>query len=529
MGLTSCITGCLLLLSFTAMGQVDRYMVFFSDKTGTPHDVSTPSTFLSPRAVERRSKANALVTEDDLPVVPSYVTQVRATGASAYFATRWLNGVLIEATAAQLTSILSLSFVTSVDLVAPGTRLLLAGNKSIVTSSATMNSTAQQLGMLTLDSMHQDGFRGEGIMVAVLDAGYPGVDNSLPFASLRNESRILMTKDFVTNSGNVYQFDEHGTAVLSIMAAETSTFIGGAPKADYLLFVTEDVPSEYRIEEYNWLFAAEQADSAGADIIQSSLNYSTFDDPMMDYTINQLNGQTAVISKTAGLARDRGIVVVSSAGNEGATPWQLITPPADVGGILAVGAVTISGVKAGFSSIGPTADDRIKPDVVALGAGVRVIGSSGAEDSESGTSMAAPLVSSLVAGLLQLDFTMHPQQLIETIRSSASKSQSPDNELGYGIPGYLAVKNFLDQTTIFAAYPNPAVDKLWISLSPATQVSRVSILDAMGRPVFQIDEPGITWSNSVSSIDLSGFSSGVYILRVDLSIGGRMIFRFVKL
>ncbi len=520
----------LCLVASPATAQIDRYMVFFADKTGTPHSVSTPSSFLSPRAVQRRTKANAAITADDLPVVPSYVTQVRATGAKAFFTTRWMNGVLVEATLAQRTSILSLPFVTAVDLVAPGTRLLSSRSKTTVSSSAIATSTDQQLSMLTLDSMHNDGFRGEGIMIAVLDSGFPGVESTLPFESLRDDNRIRMTKDFITNSNNVYQFDEHGTEVLSIMAAETTTFTGGAPKADYLLFVTEDDPTEYRIEEYNWLFAAEQADSAGADIIQASLGYTTFDDPSMDYTVGQLDGETAIVSRAAGFARDRGIVVVVSAGNEGVTPWQLVAMPADVAGILAVGAVTISGVKAAFSSIGPTADNRLKPDVVALGAGVRVIGSSGTEGTENGTSMAAPLVSSLVAGLLQRYPTKPPEQLVYEICNSASKATSPpDNNLGYGIPGYLAVVNFLEPYFSLTAWPNPVVDKLFLNLSPWLPLMRISIQDTMGKTVYQLDNPNITWSNSKSQLDLTGLTSGVYILRIDLTIEARMTFRFVKL
>lgn len=467
------------------------------------------------------------VNAEDLPVVPSYVSQVRATGAKAFFTTRWMNGVLIEATAAQLTTIQSLPFVSSTEFVAPNQRLMggRTGDKRSISRTALASDT--QLRMLSIDSMHADGFRGEGIIIAVLDSGFPGVESTAPFQELRDGGQILMTQDFITNSSNVYQFDDHGTEVLSIIGAHDGNYSGGAPGASFLLFVTEDVPTEYRVEEYNWLFAAERADSAGADIIQSSLGYSTFDDPTMDYSTTDLNGTTAVVSKAAGWARDRGIVVVVSAGNEGAGSWQLITPPADVDGILAVGAVTSSGVKASFSSTGPTVDGRIKPDVVAMGYGVSVINPSGAVVTVDGTSAAAPLVSSLVAGLLQRFSDTQPSTLIQSVKLSASQGDQPDNQTGYGIPGYLSVKNYLESQNWIAAYPNPVTSTLWLSVTPQLQPQRITILDMMGKVVLNYGLPEITWSNSKIHVDVSALSSGIYILRVDLP-SAMTTFRFVK-
>ncbi len=528
MGLLSRAVALVLVLSIPAWCQTDRYMVFFADKTGTPHTISQPSTFLSAKAIQRRAKALKLVDADDLPVVPAYVTQVRATGAKAFFTTRWMNGVLVEATAAQLTAIQALPFVASTSFVAPNHRLL-GGRKAWTNQTAqTMGDTDAQLRMLGLDSMHADGYRGEGVMVAVLDSGFPGVETAAPFQSLRDDGRIKMTTDFVTNSGNVYQLDDHGTNILSIMAAESNGFMGGAPKADYLLFVTEDVLSEYRVEEYNWLFAAEQADSAGADIIQSSLGYNLFSDPSMDYTISQLDGATSVISRTAGFARDRGIVVVVSAGNEGGEPWKLITPPADATGILSVGAVTVTGVRATFSSTGPTADGRIKPDVVALGTGVSVVTPTGFVTTVSGTSAAAPLVASLAAGLIQVYPAMQPTALIKSMEWSASQFDAPDNQVGFGIPEYKAIRNYNDQPHLVAVYPNPVTATMWITIPPYMNPERVTILDMQGKPVFSVTAPNITWTNSTSSLDVSSLAAGLYLVWID---GGsaRYTFRFVKL
>lgn len=522
----------LLLLSTPAWAQTNRYMVFFQDKAGTPHTLSQPETFLSARAIQRRTKAMAQVTPEDLPVVPAYVTQVRATGAKAFFTTRWMNGVLVEATSAQLSAIQLLPFVSTTEFVAPNAQLL-GGRKALrMSSSGVAAATDAQLSMLGLDSMHLDGFEGDGVMISVMDSGFPGVNSTAPFQSLRDESRILMTSDFIRNSTDVYQYDDHGTSVLSIMAAEGPSFKGGATKASYLLFVTEDVDSEYRIEEYNWLFAAERADSAGADIIQSSLGYAEFDDPTMDYTTADLDGNTAVVSRSASKARDRGIIVVASAGNLGSTPWQYITPPADTYDILSVGAVTLTGTKTSFSSIGLPGTGFIKPDVVALGTGVSAIDASGSLISVTGTSAAAPLVSSLVAGLLGAYPSTPPQSLVAHIRSTASHAQSPDNETGYGVPGYLAVKNYLDRQFGNFAFPNPVTTTLWITFGPTPYSSEIAIYDVQGRTVFFAAVPEVTWSNRTTPLDVSGLAAGIYIIRI-VSVGPTATisgtFRFVKL
>ena len=524
----------LVLLSSPVWSQTNRYMVFFNDKIGTPHSINQPSTFLSDRALQRRAKAMvAVATPEDLPVTPSYVTQIRATGAKAFFTTRWMNGVLIEATPTIVVTITALPFVSSVEYVAPNQRLL-GGRKGRVLNPGNVSaSTDNQLRMLGLDSMHQDGFEGEGVIIAVLDSGFPGVESTMPFQAIRDGSQIKLTTDFITNSTNVYQFDDHGTRVFSVIAAETTAYQGAATKANYLLFVTEDVPTEYRVEEYNWLFAAERADSAGADIIQSSLGYNEFDDPAMDYSTSQLNGNTAVVSKAAKYAQQRGIIVVVSAGNLGSTPWQLITSPADVNGILAVGAVSFNGTKAAFSSIGPNAIGTIKPDVADPGLDVSVITSTGQSETESGTSVATPLVTSLVAGLIQAYPQMRPDDIIRSIRWSSSMASNPNNEIGFGIPSYLAVKNYLDRSGyIINAYPNPATSTFWVSMAyvPIDPVE-IIIYDCLGKLVLEAKVP-ITWENNPLPINVSVLGAGVYILRITISqpngYVGLNTFRFVK-
>ncbi|MBL7864984.1 MAG: S8 family peptidase [Cyclobacteriaceae bacterium] len=508
--------------------QTNRYMVFFEDKAGTPHVVSQPETFLSDRAITRRAKALKQVDQDDLPVTPGYVTQVRGTGAKAFFTSRWMNGVLVEATPAMLASINLLPFVKSTEFVAPNAQLIggRKGTKGLTTSIA---ASEEQLHQLGIDSMHADGYRGEGVMVAILDSGFPGVESTAPFLAVRSGNQIKMEVDFITNSGNVYQFNDHGTKVFSIIAAETSTFQGAAPKADFLLFVTEDVGSEYRIEEYNWLFAAERADSAGADIIQTSVGYTDFDDPSMDHVIADLDGETAVISRAAGFARDRGVVVVASAGNLGNTAWRFISPPADADGIITVGAIQSDGTKASFSSVGPTADGRIKPDVVAPGVGVSVISASGSVAFANGTSVAAPLVTSLAAGLVQAFPNVVPSALVNMIRQSATNASTSNNDIGYGVPSYQAVRNFINRSPFAVyAYPNPVANTLWFSINPAPdEMVSLTIYNMQGKEMVSTSL-FMSWSNNPVAIDVAGLASGLYIVRTVTSAGIHSE-RFIKL
>ena len=316
--------------------------------------------------------------------------------------------------------------------------------------------------MLGIHSMHEADYTGEGIIIAILDSGFPGVNTLSAFEHLLSEGRIMqdVSLDFVHNTPDVFQYDDHGTEVMSVMAAQVpDAFIGGAYGATFQLFVTEEVPTEYRVEEYNWLFAAERADSAGADIIHSSLGYYDFDDASMNYSVEQMDGQTTVVTRAAQWAADRGILVVTSAGNEGnISSWRMVSAPADGRDVLAVGGVNSNFQKTGSSSTGPTADNRIKPDLAALGAGVKVVRATGQISTSSGTSLAAPLVTSLAAGLWQRYPELSNTELIELLKETASQANQPDNLLGYGIPNYTAVVNFREQTPqteLFAVFPNP--------------------------------------------------------------------------
>lgn len=507
----------------SVLGQ-NRYMVFFTDKASTPYSIAEPSDFLTQRAISRRLQQNVVITEQDLPVNPAYVLGVKETGAEVFFTTRWMNGVLVQCDEALVATLEELDFVNRVEFVAPEPRLVNGRRKSTRSnkSGKAADATDIQLNMLGITTMHSDGYKGEGKIIAVFDSGFDGVNTATAFQHLWSENKVDLTvsQDFVYNAGDLFAYDDHGTMVLSVMAAnESATFTGGSYNAVFQLYITEEVPTEYRVEEYNWLFAAERADSAGADIIQSSLGYNDFDGTAMDYEKSAMNGTTTVVTRAAQWATDRGMVVVCSAGNEGNNSWQTITAPADAVDVLAVANVNQTLQRANSSSTGPSFDGRVKPDVAALGTNTRVITPSGTVGSVSGTSLAAPLISSLVAGLWQRYPDLTNKELIAAIRNSASQSSSPDHLIGYGIPSYTAVVNYLEhaeQTRWFEVYPNPIYsDSLVIKPKDPVEISscQIQFISADGKIILSRDI-AFTWAESQYETSLSGLERGVYFLKI---------------
>jgi serine protease AprX len=530
----------LLTVASVTWAQKDRYMVFFKDKAGTPFSITEPEAFLSQAAIQRRVKHDVEITSQDLPVSPQYISQVRMAGADVFFTTRWLNGVLIQTENAVIPEIELLPFVDRVELVAPQARLMNRGRTKTIErrkGNKAASATDVQLRMIGLNEMHEHEIRGEGVTIAILDSGFDGVDVTAPFSHIFQDGRINLeaSRDFVYNSDNVFQYDDHGTEVFSVIAAfQPGEFTGGAYKASYQLYVTEAVPTEYRVEEYNWLFAAERADSAGADIIQSSLGYYDFDGSSMDYLKSEMNGTTTVVSRAAQWAAERGIIVVVSAGNEGNVSWQIVTAPADADDVLAVANVDANMRRANSSSTGPTSDQRLKPDVAAMGVGTSVIGSSGSLGRSSGTSLAAPLITSLAAGILQKYPSATNLEILDAIRQSASQSANPDYLLGYGVPHFRAVVNYLEsvvQDNDFEVFPNPfaeETDSLTIRPKNPGQIGDCSIelISGDGKSVLRAT-PRFSWLNNEYSPEISHLLPGVYFLRISAN-GRKYTYKLIR-
>lgn len=489
----------LLLQSFFVHSQVNRYMVFFADKQNSAFSIDNPAAFLSTRSIERKQKFNIDITEQDLPVKQAYVDGITTSGATVFFTSRWLNAALVELDVQNLSSISELPFVTGVEYIAKDS--LKSARKynytipeefmepNIIATNGQLQAT-----MIDVPAMHEAGFTGEGMLIAVFDAGFTGSHLFKTMSHIFTQNKLIGARDFVHNSINPFDYNSHGTSVLSTIASNYGGFTGSAPDASFILCITEDVSSEFRIEEYNWVIAAEYADSLGADIIHSSLGYYDFNDNSMDYTYAQMNGETAVITKAANVAMEKGILVVTSAGNEGNSSWKYITAPADSPDILAVGSVSSNYLKSGFSSVGPTSDGRVKPDVMALGTSTVVMNGAGSIITGNGTSYAAPQVAGLAAGIWQANPDWTNYQLANRIRTTASRALNPDSLYGYGIPGYtsaiegrvLAIKQVLaDQVKVF---PNPFQDQnLFIDIREVVESLpiTISIYDTEGKKIIE--------------------------------------------
>ncbi|MEM9327362.1 MAG: S8 family serine peptidase [Bacteroidota bacterium] len=500
----------------------NRYMVFFTDKDATPYSIESPDEFLSQRSIDRRERHNIGISAEDLPVDPAYVSALNDV-ADVYFTTRWFNGALVQTLSTNLPIIEALSFVSRVELVALGAVLTreqqpMPTPPPAVEADTTGFSTDFQNELIGGDEMHADGFRGEGILVAVMDGGFRRVHEFEVFRHLFDENRLVATRDFVTDSYDPFQFSGHGTAVLSCIAGYRSEHIKGlAHNADIALFVTEEVSTEYRVEEYNWLFAAEMADSMGVDVINTSLGYTDFDLASMNYSYSAMDGQTAVTSRAAEIAFSKGMFLVTSNGNLGNSSWQYMSAPADAPNSLAVGALTSNLLKTTFSSIGPTFDSRIKPDVATLGSDVTVFSGSSFSFS-NGTSFASPLVAGLVAGLWQ----QHPEwtntQLLRAIRLSSSRAGDPNFEMGYGIPNYRLEENetvlaFKESPSDIIAYPNPVTSNVLTLDFRGTDFQLISghLINTHGQ-VLQVFDAGS--NNPTVEVDLSPVSDGLYYLKL---------------
>lgn len=483
-----------------AYGQASLYWVYFTPK---PESLvySAPER-LSAFTLQRRLQQGIPIDKADASIPQSWLDSLGAYG-QVLSVSRWLNQALV-AWPTHL-PLPKWPFIQCMEPFKPP-------KASVHTSISAFRSTpspkkansivnSQQLHQINISALHNLGYRGRGIRMAVFDAGFPYMDQIPAFQALFQEGRYLTGYDFVAGDSSIFGDNSHGTQVASVIVAndENIGYLGGAPEVTLLLARTEDALSETRLEEWNWARAAEWADSIGIHIIQSSLGYSTFDNPAENYTYADMNGQTAIITRAARTAARKGILVITSAGNEGASSWRYITAPADADSVIAAGAVNSSGQIAPFSSRGPTADGRIKPDLVALGWGTYIVGLSGSVQQASGTSFSAPLLSAMAACLWQAFPEAHAQEIRQALLRSASQADSPDTIYGYGIPDgrkallHLTSLHKPQSPSTLQLYPNPARQEIRLFL-PDTTLSRYALYmyDLQGQLVQQIPYRGHT-------------------------------------
>ena len=417
-----------------------KYRVNLKDKVGTAYSVDKPEEFLSERALARRNRQHLPVDETDLPVSQAYVKELLGTGARLVTTSKWNNTVVLEVKDTLLMDkVASMSFVTQVKKVWTQPDSIPPRNKNrkkevtndVKKSNIFYGKAFQQIHIHGGDSLHAAGFAGKGMHVAIIDAGFYNADKIKFFKKLD----LLGTRDFVNPDSDIYEENSHGMMVLSCMAAnKKDVFVGTAPEASYWLLRSEDNDTEQPVEEDYWAAAIEFADSVGVDVVNTSLGYYNFDEGYAPYRYRDLDGHTSLMSHSASMASDKGIVVVCSAGNSGADSWKKVTPPGDAENVLVVGALTKKLINAEFSSIGNTTDGRIKPDVMAIGAPSAVSGTDGTVSRANGTSFASPTMCGVVVCFWQSCPWLTAKEVVKAVQQAGDRADFPDNIFGYGVP-----------------------------------------------------------------------------------------------
>ena len=542
-----------IILGLTASTQVvvsqvapTKYYIQFTDKSNTPFSVDTPLVYLSQRAIDRRVAQGILITPQDFPVNPNYVTTIKQTAnVNVLITSRWMNGIVIQTTdTTGLDLIMNLTFVdsnNSESVEVPG--LEKTSEKMHVNGVVSVNETEPNLTaegmdyglaynqnkMLGIDYVHDLGFTGNGMVIAILDAGFKGADTTEVLVPIFNNGQILGTWDFVLGQPIDYtNFSTHGKFVLNCMGANLpGRYVGTAPDASYWLLRTEDAPTENIIEEYNWIAGAEFADSVGADVFNTSLGYTTFDDSTKDHTYADLDGNTTIITIGADIAASKGILVVNSAGNSGAGNWHYIGAPADGDSVLAIGAVHWDRNITGFSSRGPSSDGRIKPNVMDQGGRVPMPLGMDSVIYINGTSFSGPILAGASACLWQSRSTYNNMEVFAAIEESADRNPNPNNDYGYGIPNFglayyfiTGVKDVENTGLSIQAYPNPTTGLVYLPIVKSTETT-LTVLDVMGREILSQSNP--VASDNAYKLDLSSLKKGVYFIQIKTNQGVQLV------
>jgi serine protease AprX len=428
----------------TLPAQTNYYFyVQFANKNSSPYSLGNPSAFLSERAIARRAAFSIACDSTDLPVNPSYLQQIENIGIHVHSHSKWMNGAtVILPDSSQMSLIRALPFVRFVEYTGKLVGAVLApAQKAKTQANLDYGIASTQINQLSGKYLHDHGFRGKGIQIGVIDAGFLNANTNTCFDSLRLQGRLLGTKDIINPTSNIYAEDAHGAMVLSIMAGNLpGQYLGTAPEASYWLIRTEYGPTEYKVETDFWCSGIEFADSVGVDVVNSSLGYYTFDDPTMGFTYADMNGKVSRASRAANLASKKGIIVVVAAGNEGASSWHYIGSPADAEGIIAVGAVKADSTSSPFSSFGPSSDNRVKPEICAIGSSSAIVSTSGVPSYGNGTSFASPTMAGMMACYLQAVQKSNPalnmQSILKPVLESGNLYLTPTTQKGYGIPNF---------------------------------------------------------------------------------------------
>ena len=509
----------------TSLSAQNRYLVYLTDKGASP-SVNIEEV-LSERAIKNHQKNKVVFNEFDFPVHQNYLNELNQLGQVVKIS-KWLNAVVITSThAIQTFSVLP--FVKEVESLSSGQ--VLKSNKFLEEESLshlkTLNydSTYKQNIQIGVDCMHDKGFLGQNVLLAVLDGGFLGMDTIQAFDSLYLQNRVVDKFNFIDNDTTVYERSSHGTMVSSVIAGNQTNFIGSAPNVDLCLYITEDVAIEVHEEEFDLVRGLERADSVGADLVNISLSYLVFDTLQGDYTYNDMDGETTICAKGVQVATSKGLVIVCSAGNSGP---DYIRSPCDADSILCIGATDTNNVKANFSSVGPSADQRVKPDVSGVGRDSYVVDNNGKIRRANGTSFSSPLICGMTACLIQSHPTLTTLDVVTAVRQSSHQFSAPDSLLGYGIPNACKADSLLEllevtvsineksQAVNFDIYPNPTNGL--VTIVSANRIELVQVFSLDGKLVKENK-----FNHNTALLDCSELSKGTYIVKINRSLHQRLV------
>ena len=521
----------LFFFSFT-FSQTELVFVYFKDKPNASAFLANPLSELSQKAIDRRSNLGISITAQDAPIEPTYIQNIQNLGFTVNDQSKWLNGVAVIATAAQITQLQSEPYVLKVEsfvknsVIAKQAKISKIEKFQNSATDFTYGNSLDQINQINLRNLHVTGYTGAGISIAVIDTGFPTVDTGSAFARIRNNNQIKGGYNFVNKSTDIYNttLNNHGTNCLGIIGGYLDgTFVGAAPDADFYLYATEDGTKEIPEEELYWIQAAEEADRKGVDIISTSLGYADFfDDSRYDYSYSQMNGNTSFIARGAQIASEKGIIVVVAAGNEGNQTWKYIVTPADNEKVFTIGGVDSTGNPSVFTSFGPNSAGKVKPDASARATSTYFAYNNGAYPG-NGTSYATPLSAGGIACLLQaIPNSTNREFLKNTLRQTASLYPNYTDQLGYGILNFgNALSSFLSTNenalkSKIKIYPIPAKNE--INISTTEKLKNISVYNSLGQFLF---------NSNASKINVEKLEKGIYFIKITTE-KGELVEKFIK-
>lgn len=509
--------------------QYYKFRVYLKDKGNNNYSIDQPLEFLTQNAIERKRNQEIKIDETDFPISPDYFNLISKSGGEVVSYSKWFETIVVRVSdSLKVDNISSLSFVDSVKYVWRGNpNTYGSGPRPRITHDIHYDSTASFYGdtkkqflIHNANNLFEAGYKGKGFKVGVIDAGFTNFD-VIPYF---NNVDLIGYKDFVPE-GNIFSASDHGTKVLSTMTAfNPGRMMGSAPEASYLLLRSEDVTSEFPVEEDYWIRAIEYADSLGIDVINTSLGYSEFDDKELNYTHDDLTGKTSIMSKAADIAFEKGMLVIVSAGNEGNKIWKKTTPPSDAKNVISVGAVGYDSIIAPFSSYGYTADGRFKPDFVSVGLGTVTIDQHGVIGTTSGTSLSSPFLAGLITSLWSVNPELDRKKLVDILIKSSDRHINPDSIYGNGIINFqIALKETLQTLEVHNqnivknnVIIEPVQDGVYeIIQRPTTlgkEIKSVSLLDESGRLLSNHNTDGSNATTIILSAEIKNSNNFIHFV-----------------